>query len=555
MLHLLVVLSTLMVPDVPFPFAVTHASSDRVELMPDDAAIVALRPFDRARLTRMTKVSLPASVVGGPVALRLTREEVAIAAGAFHLDGRPTGVDPSEGMSIWTGVVEGVARSEVFLALSPHGSWGWIDVGEDRLHLLTERTAQGRRSAWVTEGWALAHQSAPNLRCETESTSLPSGRAPTAASIGAGGAGGAGQPPLKAGASGTILKVRFALETDWHFFSLFGDEMATAAYSVAIIGASNSRYREQVDVVLAIDYLGIHSNPNDGWTQTDIGGDCYAVLGEFMSAWSPGAAPVPADIYHFFTGANTFCAIASGDVCDAGGAYSIMGKMDGLSSFPPAPGPLNWDFVWFCHETGHNFGSPHTHSYCPPLDECAPTGWFGPCQSAQNCITNGTFMSYCHACPGGMSNFTTWFHTGVVPVLRATAESGCLTPFEGVLTTDLGFGLSGAIGTPELVISYSENPDQVNFEVGHGPTSQSGLFISSTSAIYQTFLGVGTLVPAPTFLVGATTGANGRVSFAVPIQVSVPNGITLFTQAWFLDPAGPSGYAASNAIEWELIRP
>ena len=540
MLPLAATLVLLTVSDAPFPFSVSRATPARVELAPDVDAVERLGGLVEVRLR---DVPWPG---GAAVDLRLRRETVPVSAEALHLDGRATGIAPGDGQSHWTGAVVGEARSEVFLALSPRGAWGWIDVGDDRVHLVTERTPGGSLAALVTDDWARAHRSSPPLRCGNESMD----HAPPPVAH-AGGGGGS----LDVGASQAVLKVRLALETDWHFFSLFGSELATADYCVAILGAANSRYREQVDVVMQLEYLGLHSNPIDGWTQTDQGGDCFAVLAEFMTKWAPGSAPVTADLYHYFTGANTFCGIASGDLCDAGGAYSVTGKMDGLSPFPPAPGPLNWDFVWFCHETGHNFGSPHTHAFCPPLDECAPSGWFGPCQTQQLCTTTGTFMSYCHACPGGMSNFTTWFHPGVVPVLRATAESGCLAPFEGVLTQDLGFGLAGANGVPALVVSYEDGPDLLRFRVVDGPPAQSGAFIASTATLYQTFLGVGTLVPAPTFVISTTTGPNGRAALDVPIQASAPAGITLYTQAWFLDPAGPSGYAASNAVEWELIRP
>ena len=83
--------------------------------------------------------------------------------------------------------------------------------------------------------------------------------------------------------------------------------------------------------------------------------------------------------------------------------------------------------VWgFWHELGHNFSTPHTHNYCPvPIDQCAPAGFFGDCQTGEVCTTSGTIMSYCHACPGGLSNYTTWFHPIVADVMRAQAEIGC----------------------------------------------------------------------------------------------------------------------------------
>ena len=66
------------------------------------------------------------------------------------------------------------------------------------------------------------------------------------------------------------------------------------------------------------------------------------------------------------------------------------------------------------HELGHNAGTPHTHDFCPPLDRCAPSGNFGQCQTSQTCINNGTIMSYCHLCSGGMANMVLSFHPSCV---------------------------------------------------------------------------------------------------------------------------------------------
>lgn len=57
------------------------------------------------------------------------------------------------------------------------------------------------------------------------------------------------------------------------------------------------------------------------------------------------------------------------------------------------------------HELGHNFGSPHTHCYSPPIDGCynGQSGCYSgsttcPAPATYNGVTNvtGTVMSYCH---------------------------------------------------------------------------------------------------------------------------------------------------------------
>ena len=57
----------------------------------------------------------------------------------------------------------------------------------------------------------------------------------------------------------------------------------------------------------------------------------------------------------------------------------------------------------FTHELGHNFGAPHTHDLNPPVDNCAG----GDC----SVTPNGTIMSYCHGCPGGLENIRMEFHS------------------------------------------------------------------------------------------------------------------------------------------------
>ena len=63
------------------------------------------------------------------------------------------------------------------------------------------------------------------------------------------------------------------------------------------------------------------------------------------------------------------------------------------------------------HEIGHNFGSPHTHCYNPPIDTCY--AYEGGCyQGATSCPGGpGSLMSYCHITGCGS---TLDFHPTVV---------------------------------------------------------------------------------------------------------------------------------------------
>jgi hypothetical protein len=172
-----------------------------------------------------------------------------------------------------------------------------------------------------------------------------------------------------------------------------------------------SRIEEQVGDELSYPYLQVYTTPADPWSTPETpGADCIDLLYEFQAAWQ-NDLPAGADLGHFLSGVYLSCGAGfRPGLCNPPNNFSVMTAVNGTTPFPIVQGPSNWDFIWICHELGHNFDAIHSHDYCPPLDRCAPGGFFGPCQTQQVCTNQGTLMSYCNACPGGMANFTTYFH-------------------------------------------------------------------------------------------------------------------------------------------------
>ncbi len=344
----------------------------------------------------------------------------------ISVDGVPApGLLDDVGLSLWTGKVAGDPSSSVILAFSRFGSRGWIEQAEETYHLQADPGPRGdwsrSRSRWRLESESGAVVGGPGDLC---GTSALAGLAPPRSKSSIGGSG-----------SSATLVCTIAIECDYQLYTRFNDISAETSYVTALLGAVSARYEEQLDVVLTFPYLNLWTTPNDPWQTQEIGGNACALLFEFRNAWA-GNIPAGANLAHMLSGANLSAYGAAGCaflnvLCDPTLGFGVSGDLTatGFTPFPVVQGPLTLDFYLVAHELGHNFGAPHTHEECPPLDECAPPGFFGPCQSAQVCTNQGTIMSYCVNCPGFMNNVTTYFHTAQLPGMRAAAENSCLQPY------------------------------------------------------------------------------------------------------------------------------
>ncbi len=532
---------------LPFPMLASQgAPAEGMRWLPDPGLLSVLAGM---RAVTLVDVPLPGSE---PATLELQRVDVASAHSILAINGtaRPQAA-LDDGLSLWAGHVAGDAASDVFLAFSQAGSRGWIRRGPQLLHLIAQPDALGSWSAggsrWFSEEQLREAGAVPPGACQSAeimqpfATDLPRLQSANPADSG----------PMP------LLEARIALETDYQFFQLFNDLDAARTYALTLFGAIGARYREQIGVIITLPYLGLYTSNNDPWFNQDVGGSSIDVLYEFRDAWGTGfggAPPVEATVYHLISGASLGGGVAYlGALCNADYGFGVTGNLGGITPFPIVPaGALNWDFVATAHEIGHNFNADHTHNYCPPLDECAPPGYFGGCQFSQNCTTQGTIMSYCHLCSGGFANETTYFHPLSVADMRAAALSSCMPLFEGVLASNLGFAKSGSNGLPTLEVSYEASNNTLTFDVSHAPPGKPGtLFISLSQALLP-FKG-GTLVPAPELMLGAASTAAGTVTLPLIVNFSFPDGVPLVMQAWFKDTAGT--VAATNGVLAELFIP
>ena len=360
----------------------------------------------------------------GTVTLELRRLPLPLAPGAvLAVNGRPQpgGLRAAlDGLTLWRGTVLERPQSRVFLALDRAGAQGFVELAHtpDRLvHVLSE----------VAAGCATE---LPRVRIALEGQLQALGRErPLQTCAGALELAGVPLPqPRPQGAPGvaalSAADCRLAVETDWQLCQKLGSASATTSYVTQLVAAVSDRYLTDVQTTLSIAYLGVYSDPGDPWTSQDGGGNAADLLDEFRNAWNSSGWPAPADLAHFVSGASLGGGIAYLNVlCNQGFGYGVSGNINGninWAGWSGQKGSFTWDFVVVAHELGHNFAAQHTHSYCPPLDHCASN-----CNGSVVC-SEGTLMSYCHTCAGGMNSIRLEFHPVSADFMRTAVNASCL---------------------------------------------------------------------------------------------------------------------------------
>jgi hypothetical protein len=208
--------------------------------------------------------------------------------------------------------------------------------------------------------------------------------------------------------SGGMLEAVVAIDTDTELMSqkFGGSTSAATDYIADLIAAMNVMYARDLGVTLVqgTTYLRTSSDP---YSVNSGGAASSAELYEFRTYWANNHGSVQRALVAMLSGKSIYPNSASGiawvgSLCSTSTGYSFskVFKINYLSGDAGLVG----------HEIGHNFGSPHTHCYSPPIDYC----WndCGGIQTTSCPGGPGTVMSYCHL--RGCGNNLLQFHSRVI---------------------------------------------------------------------------------------------------------------------------------------------
>lgn len=231
-----------------------------------------------------------------------------------------------------------------------------------------------------------------------------------------------------------------AVDTDMELLDeKFSNNTTNASGWIAdLFTAMNVAYERDVGLRLlqGETFLRPGSPPytGDPWSVTGSPASS-AHLSEFGTYWAANNGGVDRVLAMLLSGKSSSSNSASGiawidGYCESqssGGGYSINQVFTG--NFSSA--------TLVAHELGHNFGSPHTHCYVPPVDLCynAQGGCYaGPVSCPGG---PGTTMSYCHFSPpngAGCGQNQLVFHPTVAALfttLITLHTPGCVEPTLG----------------------------------------------------------------------------------------------------------------------------
>ena len=234
--------------------------------------------------------------------------------------------------------------------------------------------------------------------------------------------------PEYARLTGPVI-AKLAIETDQELRARFFSDQAETDYIGTLIAAISAIYQRDTQIRLQVAWLRLWGT-QDPWTATST----PTALDQVQAYWrdpTHGLTTVERASVHFISGKDLGGGIAYvGTICSLDYGFGVSAVSGAFNLAVP---DLIWDPLVIAHELGHNFGSPHSHCYSPPLDQCYNRE--SGCYSGPVVATHGTIMSYCHLNSGGLGNMDLLFG-GTAPTIRDGADRAvCLLPDGPVSTT------------------------------------------------------------------------------------------------------------------------
>ena len=236
----------------------------------------------------------------------------------------------------------------------------------------------------------------------------------------------------------SVAVVAVDTDNELNHLKFSNDTDAALDYLFDLFAALNVIYERDLDLRLlqGTTFLRLDTDPSptyndDPWNVTGTVASS-AHLSEFGSYWSSNQGSVRRVMAMLLSGKSSSNFSSSGiawvdGVCETqstGGAYSVTMVFKANVA----------DTLVIGHELGHNFGSPHTHCYNPPVDNCYALE--GGCYSGPvSCPAGGkgTIMSYCHFGSGASCGSNKLeFHPTVISNLSGNLSNhtfaGCIVP-------------------------------------------------------------------------------------------------------------------------------
>ncbi|MEY3143392.1 MAG: hypothetical protein RLY21_1885 [Planctomycetota bacterium] len=442
---------------------------------------------------------------------------------------------PPRGVFLSGGVV-GDPDSTAFLASSAAGTFGFVQRDGTTWIISSGPYDSGLptvayNATDLPEGWI----DPPQWMCETLELAEDS------PAVGDGGV--AGSQPCR--------QFRVAFETDYEFLQKFGGNAdAASGYIATVAGALTTIFERDLNARLSASYVRLWSTSSDPWSQSTL----TSQLNEFRSVWSSTMGGVQRDIAHFVSGRNLGGGVADLPGLCSGSSFGY-GLSTGVNGSFPTPlvdnSDQNWDIYLIAHEVGHNFGGVHTHSLIPPVDGCGSTP--PDCSSA----AQGTLMSYCGFCAGGIANIALEFHPqNITNMSNYIAGRPC--DYTGparapVATSDAATAYAGIPKVVDVLVNdFPFNCESIVIE-SFTPTTGAGATITRTSG------GGPDLYDVLVYSLPAGSSFLGLDAFSYTLRDAsgqTASGVAVVTVAPLRQPDNPVGGAPQLAVSYyELAAP